>query len=366
MPVKHIEEYRDREIARRLIAQIHSASRKPIRLMEVCGTHTMSIFRSGLRSLLPETITLVSGPGCPVCVTAQREIDQFVALARREDVILTTFGDLLRVPGSGSSLQQERAAGCDVRVVYSPLDALALAARNRAKKVVFLGVGFETTAPTVAAALLSARAQGVSNFLVFAAHKRTPPAVGALMAAPDLRVDGFLLPGHVCLVTGTRAFQPLVDRCRIPCVVGGFEPLDLLGALARLVAQIEAGAAVLENAYERAVTAGGNAKAQAVMEAVFATVDAEWRGLGVIPESGLKIAEAHRALDAEACFDLSVPDVPEPRGCACGQVLKGLKIPTDCALYQKTCTPMHPVGPCMVSSEGTCAAYYRYHGGEGA
>ncbi|MCU0556828.1 MAG: hydrogenase formation protein HypD [Desulfobacterales bacterium] len=366
MPVKHIEEYRDREIARRLIAQIHAASRKPIRLMEVCGTHTMSIFRSGLRSLLPETITLVSGPGCPVCVTAQREIDQFVALARREDVILTTFGDLLRVPGSGSSLQQERAAGCDVRVVYSPLDALALAARNRAKKVVFLGVGFETTAPTVAAALLSARAQGVSNFLVFAAHKRTPPAVAALMAAPDLRVDGFLLPGHVCLVTGTRAFQPLVDRYRIPCVVGGFEPLDLLGALARLVAQIEAGAAVLENAYERAVTAGGNAKAQAVMEAVFATVDAEWRGLGVIPESGLKIAEAHRALDAEACFDLSVPDVPEPRGCACGQVLKGLKIPTDCALYQKTCTPMHPVGPCMVSSEGTCAAYYRYHGGEGA
>lgn len=366
MPVKHIQEYRDREIARRLIAQIHAASRKPIRLMEVCGTHTMSIFRSGLRSLLPETITLVSGPGCPVCVTAQREIDQFVALARREDVILTTFGDLLRVPGSGSSLQQERAAGCDVRVVYSPLDALALAARNRAKKVVFLGVGFETTAPTVAAALLSARAQGVSNFLVFAAHKRTPPAVAALMAAPDLRVDGFLLPGHVCLVTGTRAFQPLVDRYRIPCVVGGFEPLDLLGALARLVAQIEAGAAVLENAYERAVTAGGNAKAQAVMEAVFATVDAEWRGLGVIPESGLKIAEAHRALDAEACFDLSVPDVPEPRGCACGQVLKGLKIPTDCALYQKTCTPMHPVGPCMVSSEGTCAAYYRYHGGEGA
>ncbi len=366
MPVKHIEEYRDREIARRLIAQIHAASRKPIRLMEVCGTHTMSIFRSGLRSLLPETITLVSGPGCPVCVTAQREIDQFVALARREDVILTTFGDLLRVPGSGSSLQQERAAGCDVRVVYSPLDALALAARNRAKKVVFLGVGFETTAPTVAAALLSARARGVSNFLVFAAHKRTPPAVAALMAAPDLRVDGFLLPGHACLVTGTRAFQPLVDRYRIPCVVGGFEPLDLLGALARLVAQIEAGAAVLENAYERAVTAGGNAKAQAVMEAVFATVDAEWRGLGVIPESGLKIAEAHRALDAEACFDLSVPDVPEPRGCACGQVLKGLKIPTDCALYQKTCTPMHPVGPCMVSSEGTCAAYYRYHGGEGA
>jgi hydrogenase expression/formation protein HypD len=366
MPVKHIEEYRDREIARRLIAQIHAASRQPIRLMEVCGTHTMSIFKSGLRALLPETITLVSGPGCPVCVTAQREIDQFVALARREDVILTTFGDLLRVPGSGSSLQQERAAGCDVRVVYSPLDALALAARNPAKKVVFLGVGFETTAPTVAAALLSARAREVSNFLVFAAHKRTPPAVGALMAAPDLRVDGFLLPGHVCLVTGTRAFQPLVDRYRIPCVVGGFEPLDLLGALARLVAQIEAGAAVLENAYERAVTAGGNAKAQAVMDAVFATVDADWRGLGVIAESGLKLADAHRALDAEACFDLSVPDVPEPRGCACGQVLKGLKLPTDCALYQKTCTPLHPVGPCMVSSEGTCAAYYRYHGGEGA
>jgi hydrogenase expression/formation protein HypD len=364
--VKHVEEYRDRDIARRLIAQIHAASRQPVRLMEVCGTHTMSIFRSGLRALLPETITLVSGPGCPVCVTAQREIDQFVALARCEDVILATFGDLLRVPGSGSSLQQARAAGCDVRVVYSPLDALDLAVRNPAKKVVFLGVGFETTAPTVAAALLSARARGVSNFLVFAAHKRTPPAVAALMAAPDLRVDGFLLPGHVCLVAGTQAFQPLVDRHRIPCVVGGFEPLDLLRALARLVAQIEAGEALLENAYERAVTAAGNPKAQAAMAEVFTDVDAEWRGLGVIPESGLKIAAAHRGLDAEACFDLAVPDVPEPHGCACGQVLKGLKLPTDCALYRKACTPLHPVGPCMVSSEGTCAAYYRYHRPEGA
>ncbi|HSM74268.1 MAG TPA: hydrogenase formation protein HypD [Desulfobacterales bacterium] len=366
MRVKHVEEYRDRRIAQRLIAQIHAVSRRPVRLMEVCGTHTMAIFRSGLRALLPETITLVSGPGCPVCVTAQREIDQFVALARCEGVILTTFGDLLRVPGSGSSLQQARAAGCDVRVVYSPLDALALAAQNPAQKVVFLGVGFETTAPTVAAALLSARARGVSNFLVFAAHKRTPPAVAALMAAPDLRVDGFLLPGHVCLVAGTRAFQPLVDRYRIPCVVGGFEPVDLLRALARLVAQIEAGEALLENAYERAVTVAGNAKARAAMAAVFADVDAEWRGLGVIPGSGLKIAAAHRALDAEASFDLSVPDVPEPRGCACGEVLKGIKLPTDCVLYQKACTPLHPVGPCMVSSEGTCAAYFRYHRGQDA
>jgi hydrogenase expression/formation protein HypD len=366
MPVKHVEEYRDRRVAQRLIAEMHAISRRPVRLMEVCGTHTMAIFRSGLRALLPETITLVSGPGCPVCVTAQREIDQFVALARCEGVILTTFGDLLRVPGSGSSLQQARAAGCDVRVVYSPLDALALATRNPTKRVVFLGVGFETTAPTVAAALLAARARGVSNFLVFAAHKRTPPAVAALMAAPDLRVDGFLLPGHVCLVAGTQAFQPLVDRYRIPCVVGGFEPLDLLRALARLVAQIEAGEALLENAYERAVTAAGNAKARAAMAAVFADVDAEWRGLGVIPGSGLKIAAAHRALDAEASFDLSVPDVPEPRGCACGQVLKGIKLPTDCALYQKACTPLHPVGPCMVSSEGTCAAYFRYHRGRDA
>ena len=360
--MKHVEEYRDREIARRLIAQIHRTSRKPVRLMEVCGTHTMSIFRNGLRTLLPETITLVSGPGCPVCVTAQREIDQFVALARHEEVIVTTFGDLLRVPGSDASLQQERAAGRDVRMVYSPLDALDVAAQNPTKKVVFLGVGFETTAPTVAAAMLSARAQGIANFWVYAAHKRTPPAVQTLMAAENLRVDGFLLPGHVCLVTGTRAFQPLVDRYRIPCVVGGFEPVDILRALARLVAQIEAGEAALENAYERAVTAGGNAKAQAVMNAVFATVDTEWRGLGVIPESGLKISGAYRGLDAEACFDLTVPDVPEPRGCACGQVLQGLKIPPDCALYKKACTPLHPVGPCMVSSEGTCAAYYRYHG----
>jgi hydrogenase expression/formation protein HypD len=328
--------------------------------MEVCGTHTMSIFRHGIRSLLPDTIQLLSGPGCPVCVTSQGEIDAFIELAR-QDAVVATFGDLMRVPGTRSSLEKERSRGGDIRVVYSTLDAVELARTNPDKKVVFLGVGFETTAPTVAASILAARAAGIDNYFVYAAHKRVLPALLALTGMDALKVDGFLLPGHVSVIIGEDAYRPLMDAHPLPCVVAGFEPGDILSGIRMLVRQIESGAARLENAYPRAVTAEGNRKAQAMMDEVFAPIDADWRGMGVIPKSGMGIRDAYAAYDARSAFTLDLPEAREPKGCACGQVITGLVTPPECPLFRKTCTPMNPVGPCMVSSEGTCAAYYRYH-----
>jgi hydrogenase expression/formation protein HypD len=304
---------------------------------------------------------LLSGPGCPVCVTSQKEIDTFVALAKIDDVIVTTFGDLMRVPGTGSSLQKERAEGRDIRMVYSTMDALEVARRNPTKQIVFLGVGFETTAPTIAAAILGAQQMKLDNFLVYSAHKLVPPALDALMASDEARIDGFILPGHVSVIIGTGAYQSFFDKYRLPCVVAGFEPTDLLQVILNLTEQIENGAPALTNAYDRAVTRTGNLKAQEVMQAVFDITDAVWRGIGVIPRSGLKIKPRLAAYDAEAAFALDVPDAPEPRGCACGQILTGTKIPPECPLYKTVCSPVDPVGPCMVSSEGTCAAYYRYH-----
>jgi len=353
--------YHDPAIARGLVARIRSISRRPLRLMEVCGTHTVAIFRAGIRSLLPPEIALLSGPGCPVCVTAQGEIDAFIALARQPGAIVCTFGDLLRVPGSGSSLQRERTAGADVRVVYSTLDALRVARENPARPVVFLGVGFETTAPTVAAAIRMAREEGLVNFLVFSAHKLAPPALAALLQSDAVCIDGFILPGHVSVIIGSEAFAPLFARHRIPCVVAGFEPLDILRAILMLVQQIETGRPAIENAYPRAVSSGGNRAARQLMEEVFEVSDATWRGLGVIPESGLRLRETFAAHDAARHFGLQTLEVPEPRGCACGAILTGVRIPPECPLFRRTCTPMSPVGPCMVSSEGTCAAYYRYH-----
>lgn len=361
MALKHAAEYRDREISQGLIEKISQASQRPIRLMEVCGTHTVSIFRSGIRSVLPETITLLSGPGCPVCVTGQGEIDAFVSLAQREDVIVATFGDLMRVPGSGSSLQKERSAGKNIRMVYSTFDALDIARENPDREVVFLGVGFETTAPTIAAAVLQAREGGIGNFSVFCAHKTVPPALSALMGIEGVAIDGFLLPGHVSVIIGTQAYQPFVDHHHIPCVVGGFEPADILQAVWRLTILVENQTAALENAYPRAVTAEGNPKAQALIGQVFEPADAVWRGIGTIPGSGLSLRAAFEAYDAGKRFGMALAEVPEPRGCACGEILTGLKIPPQCRLYQKACTPTTPVGPCMVSSEGTCAAYYKYH-----
>ncbi|MFC1829291.1 hydrogenase formation protein HypD [Thermodesulfobacteriota bacterium] len=362
MPIKHMHEYRDPEISAALVGRIKKAHTKDVRLMEVCGTHTMSIFRSGIRSLLPGSISLLSGPGCPVCVTAQHEIDAFIELSRIDDVIITTFGDLMRVPGSNSSLQNERAGGRDIRMVYSTFDALEIAKKNPAKRVVFLGVGFETTAPTIAASVITAKETGIDNYSVFSVHKLVPPALVALMSSGNVNVDGFILPGHVSVIIGERAYLPLVDAYKVPCAIAGFEPVDMLQAIFMLVTQIEAGDARLDNGYLRAVTFSGNEKAQGILRDVFEIVDARWRGIGVIPESGLAIRNAFATFDAQKLFELDVSEAEDPKGCACGEILTGLKTPPDCPLYKSVCTPEDPVGPCMVSSEGTCAAYYRYHG----
>lgn len=361
MTLKHLEEYRDPEIARTLIDSIQNRSRKNIRLMEVCGTHTVSIFRHGIRDVLPDTISLLSGPGCPVCVTAQGEIDAFIALSRVEGMIITTFGDLIRVPGTKSSLQEERATGRDIRMVYSAMDALEVAQANPDRQVVFLGVGFETTAPTIAGTLTMAKTMGLQNFSVISAHKLAPPALDALMQIEGVELDGFIMPGHVSVIIGLKAYGGLFATYRVPCTVAGFEPTDILKAVAMLVEQIESEKPAVENAYPRAVTQEGNVKAQKIMETVFKVEDANWRGLGVIPLSGLGLSDAFAEFDAMRRFQPVVPEAPEPKGCGCGEILTGRKTPPECALYKKVCTPVNPIGPCMVSSEGTCAAYYRFH-----
>jgi hydrogenase expression/formation protein HypD len=361
MSIKHLHEYRDPELSRKIIQQITKTSQKNIRLMEVCGTHTTSIFRNGIRSLLPQTISLLSGPGCPVCVTAQNEIDAFIELAKLDDVIIATFGDLIKVPGADSSLQNEQANGRDVRVVYSTFDALDIAKKNPDKNVVFLGVGFETTAPTIAASILAARDLNLKNYFVISAHKLLPPALVTLAENPETKIDGFILPGHVSVIIGVKAYIPFYEQYNIPCVIAGFEPIDILQAILMLTKQIEDNAPMLDNSYKRAVTFEGNSKARSTMNTVFETADASWRGLGTIPLSGLKIRKDYAAFDAQKVFEIKLAESKDPKGCACGDILLGLKIPPQCPLYKKTCTPIQPVGPCMVSSEGTCAAFYRYH-----
>ena len=361
MSLKHMEEYRDTAIAKSLIKKIETASKRCVRLMEVCGTHTVSIFRSGIRTVLPPTISLLSGPGCPVCVTDQKEIDAFIELARMDGVIVTTFGDLMRVPGTHSSLLKERAGGRDIRIVYSTFDALEIARKNPSKRVVFLGVGFETTAPTIAAAIISAAETNVNNFSVISAHKLVPPALEALMATNNLQIDGLMLPGHVSVIIGERAYQRFFKQHRIACVITGFEPVDILQAIWLLVDQIENGRPALENAYRRAVTPEGNAKAQKLLGEVFEPADVSWRAMGIIAQSGLKIRRKYERYDAEAIFDIEVADSTDPKGCACGDILIGVKTPPQCPLFKTVCTPEDPVGPCMVSTEGTCAAYYKYH-----
>ncbi|CAB5128449.1 [NiFe] hydrogenase metallocenter assembly protein HypD [Olavius algarvensis associated proteobacterium Delta 3] len=361
MALKHVEEYRDPELSKKLIDRIHTISQTDVRLMEVCGTHTVSIFRSGIRSILPKSISLLSGPGCPVCVTAQGEIDAFIELARNDNVILATFGDLMRVPGTSSSLLKEKADGRDIRVVYSTFDGIQMAKDNPGKSVVFLGVGFETTAPTVAAAIFSARQMNIENFFVYSAHKLVPPALEALTDQENVQVNGFILPGHVSVIIGEAGYQPFFDRHRVPCVITGFEPADILRGISMLVDQIESGSPRLENAYPRAVSHGGNEKAQRLLQDVFEPVDAVWRGIGAIPGSGLKMRGPYVAFDAADHFQIVAKAAPEPKGCACGEILTGGKTPPECPLFRTRCTPMAPVGPCMVSSEGTCAAFYRFH-----
>jgi hydrogenase expression/formation protein HypD len=358
--MKYLTEYRDGSLASKMADRIKATSTKAARFMEICGTHTVAIFKHGVREVLPDHIGLVSGPGCPVCVTATRDIDKAIKLARIPDVIVTTFGDMVRVPGSESSLQREKGRGADVRMVYSTMDALEIARQNPEKKVVFLGVGFETTAPTIAAAVVTAEAEGMENFSVLSSHKLLPPAMDALLSGGELDVSGFMCPGHVSTIIGTAAYEAVAAQYRTPCVVMGFEPLDILQGIYMLVSQIEAGDAQVEIQYRRAVAPEGNLNALKTMNRVFEPCDAPWRGLGVIPKSGLALREAYGTFDAEALFDLEVPDSPEPPGCKCGDILRGVKTPTDCKLFRSVCTPENPVGPCMVSGEGTCAAYYKY------
>ena len=336
----------------------------PMRFMEVCGTHTMSIFRHGLRSLLPKTLELVSGPGCPVCVTSQEDIDRMIAFSFKEEVIVATFGDLVRVPGSRTSLAEARASGARVEIVYSPANALEIASKNPDKQVVFLGVGFETTAPTVAATILEADARDIQNFSVFSTHKVMPPALDALFRDQELGIDGLLCPGHVSAIIGARAYEKICQEFDIPCVVAGFEPEDILRGVYHLVHQKVKGEARVENVYERAVTWEGNQNAIALMEKVFEKRDARWRGLGTIKGSGLAIRDDFSHLDAERRFDISLPEAKEKKGCLCGEIIRARALPPDCSLFGRACTPTSPVGPCMVSSEGTCSAYYRYGGHE--
>ena len=359
--MKYIKEYRDSGLAKNIIKAIKAESKEELALMEVCGTHTMSIFRHGIRSVLPSNISLLSGPGCPVCVTAQQDIDAFVEFAKLENVIVTTFGDLMKVPGSGSSLTKEKARGADVKIVYSMFDALQIAKNNQDKEVVFCGVGFETTIPTIAAGILSARNEEVKNFSVYSANKLTPPALAALMETKGVKIDGFILPGHVSVITGTNAYRATFEKYDIPSVIAGFEPIDILNAVLMLIRQNESNSPALENAYPRAVSDQGNIKAKTIMNQVFEICNTVWRGIGEIPLSGMSLKPEYNQFDAAIKFNMNMPNVPEPKGCACGDILMGLKTPEACALYKKACTPINPVGPCMVSSEGACAAYYRYN-----
>jgi hydrogenase expression/formation protein HypD len=337
------------------------AGRERATFMEVCGTHTMAISRFGLRQLLPASVRLVSGPGCPVCVTATGDLDVAVALARLPQVTLVTFGDLVRVPASRSTLADERAAGADVRVVYSAADAVELAPQLPEREIVFVGIGFETTAPTVAAAVLQARDRGLSNFSLLSLHKTMPAALRALLEAGELAIDGFLLPGHVSVITGSGCYRFVAEEYGVGGVIAGFEAEDVLEALVMLARQR---APAVEIGYRRAVHAEGNVVAQRLMAEVFEPCDAAWRGLGVIPDSGLRLAPAFRSFAVEERLTVEAGETVEPAGCACGDVLRGALDPADCPLFGRRCTPASPVGPCMVSSEGSCAARYRYRGVE--
>jgi hydrogenase expression/formation protein HypD len=358
--VRFIDEFRDPTLARKLLARIEARSSRPARLMEFCGGHTHAIMRYGLRSLLPTTVELRSGPGCPVCVTANADLDLAIALANVPGLILTTFGDMVRVPGSTRSLQDAKASGADVRIVYSSLDALQIARENPAQPVVFLGVGFETTSPTVAAAILQAQAEGVSNFSVLSLHKLTPPATRAILDAGEVALGGVIGPGHVTTITGADAWEFLPRDYGVPVAIAGFEPLDILRAVADLVDMIEDGEPAVANTYARSVSAAGNPTAKEVMSRVFELAAGDWRGLGPVSASGLSLRSEFAGFDAAQLYEVDPGPTKEHRGCLCGEVLRGIVAPPECPLFATACTPGQPIGPCMVSAEGSCAAYYRF------
>jgi hydrogenase expression/formation protein HypD len=359
--VKFLDEYRDADLTRKLLADIQKTVTRPWTLMEVCGGQTHSIIKSGLDRMLPAEINLIHGPGCPVCVTPLELVDKAIALASRPEVVFTSYGDMLRVPGSRGDLFSVKAAGGDIRIVYSPLDALQIARDNPEKTVVFFAIGFETTAPANAMAVVQARAQGLKNFVVLVSHVTVPAAISALMQSPDVNVDGFLAAGHVCTVMGYWEYEPLAERYRIPIVVTGFEPVDLLHGILDCVRELEAGRHPVLNAYARSVSREGNKPAQAVISRVFETCDRAWRGIGVIPMSGYRLKPEYRSLDAEQRFpEVQAIETKESPLCISGLVLQGIKKPLECPAFGVQCTPQTPLGATMVSSEGACAAYYRY------
>jgi hydrogenase expression/formation protein HypD len=358
--MKYIDEYRDKDLVLKLVNQIKKISKKNVSFMEVCGGHTMAIQKFGIPSLLPPTIELLSGPGCPVCVSSRGYIDKAIAYSRLDDVIIATFGDLIRVPGSTSSLDNEKANGANVKIVYSILDALKIAKENPSKKIVFLGIGFETTAPGSALGVLKAYEQNISNFYLFSSHKIMPPAMAALIDE-GVKIDGYIAPGHVSAITGTAIYKDVPEKFGLACVIAGFEPTDLLHSIYMLVKQVEENNPKVEIQYTRVVKPEGNKIAQKSMNEVFELGPDWWRGLGILENSGLKIREKYRAHDVEANIHVDVEPTREDKGCICGEILKGLKKPKDCKLFAKACTPSDPVGACMVSHEGSCAAFYRYN-----
>ncbi|MEU9335578.1 hydrogenase formation protein HypD [Streptomyces sp. NPDC048290] len=358
--MRYIDEFQDPELARRLLDEIHATVTRPWALMEVCGGQTHSIIRHGIDQLLPEQVELIHGPGCPVCVTPLEMIDKALEIASRPGVIFCSFGDMLRVPGTDRDLFQVRGAGGDVRVVYSPLDALRIAQQNPNREVVFFGIGFETTAPPNAMTVHQARKLGIRNFSLLVSHVRVPPAIDAIMNSPSCRVQAFLAAGHVCTVMGTGEYPALADRHRVPVVVTGFEPLDILEGVRRAVRQLERGEHTVENAYPRAVRDEGNPAARAMLEDVFEVTDRPWRGIGVIPGSGWRLAPKYREFDAETRFAVDGIATVEPPECRSGDVLQGLIKPHECEMFGTRCTPRTPLGATMVSTEGACAAYYLY------
>lgn len=354
--------FKDPKLARGLIESINAlAPAGGATLMEVCGTHTVAIARNGIRALMPAGVRLASGPGCPVCVTSNHDIDKVIALARVPEVTITTFGDMTRVPGSTSSLLAEQAAGRSVQIVYSPLDALRIAQENPDREIVFVGVGFETTTPLVAMAIKRAKAMGLRNFSVYGAHKNMPGALEAIVNDPALKLDALILPGHVSTIIGAEPYRFLAEKYGIPGVITGFEPVDVLQGIAMIMRQLHEGRAEIEIAYARGVMPEGNPVALAAIDEVFETCTATWRGLGDIPGSGYRIRDEFAEFDAMRRFEPDVEPTVEHKGCRCGDVLRGVMAPNECPLFRTVCSPENPVGPCMVSSEGSCAAYYRYY-----
>lgn len=360
--MKYKDEFANNNLAQKLVQktnQINSGAL--LNFMEVCGTHTMSIARYGIKSLLPENIKLLSGPGCPVCVTSNKDIDLIIKYADFPDVIVVTFGDMFKVPGSYSSLAKEKAKGKDIRLIYSPIDALNIAKENSNKKIIFMGIGFETTAPTIAAVILEAERQNIRNFYVLSAFKVVPDVLEILVNDPLLKLNGLICPGHLSIITGTEIYEVLARKYKIPCVVTGFEPLDILRGIYLLLKQNIDGAAKVENEYSRAVTKEGNIIAMKMLFDVFEVTSSNWRGIGDIPKSGLKLKDKYAKFDIEKILPVKIDKIFENPGCICGQILRGIKEPLDCKLFKTVCNPENPVGACMVSSEGTCAAYYKYN-----